>query len=111
MGTFTKYEALLGELEPYCPKQSTIKKALADAQVTDWDSEYDPMSDKRPIAKAAISVLKKMVVLSSDSVGKSSQGYNVGMLEKRIKDICAENGFDGSDFVDVPSITDGSNLW
>ena len=29
METLTKFEALLGELEPYTPKSVTIKKALA----------------------------------------------------------------------------------
>lgn len=111
MGNLTKYEALIGELEPYTPSQITIKKALVDANVADVDSEYDPQTDKVTIAKAAINVLKKMIVLSSDSLGKSSQGYSVEMLRQRIKDLCSQNGLDASDFVDVPSITDGSNMW
>lgn len=52
-----------------------------------------------------------MIVLTSDSLGKSSQGYNVEKLEERIKDLCNENGLDVSDYVSVPTITDGSNLW
>ncbi|MDH6308036.1 hypothetical protein M2451_002555 [Dysgonomonas sp. PFB1-18] len=111
MGNLTKYEALLGELEPYTPSALTLKKALADTGISDLNDEYVANSDKRSIALAAISVLKKMIVLTSDSLGKSSQGYSVAQLEKRIKDLCAENGLDASEFVEVPSITDGSNLW
>lgn len=111
MDKLTKYDALLGELEPYTPSALTLKKALADAKVSDLDSEYNPDNDKKDIAIAAIKVLKKMIVLTSDSLGKSSQGYSVGMLEDRIKDLCTENGLDASEFVNVSSITDGSNMW
>ena len=111
MDALTKYDALLGELEPYTPSSLTLKKALADANVQDLDQEYNPETDKKPVALAAINVLKKMIVLTSDSLGKSSQGYSVEKLEDRIKDLCTENGFDVDDFVTVSSITDGSNLW
>lgn len=63
------------------------------------------------MAKAAIAILKKLIVLSSDSLGKSSQGYNVDKLEKRIKLLAKENDLEVSDFVDVPTVEDGSILW
>lgn len=108
MGTLTKYNALVGELEPYTPSRLALQKALADVKISDWDSEYNADTDQRTIAIAAIKVLKRMIVLTNDTLGKSSQGYSV---EKRIKDLCNENGLDVSDFVEVSSITDGSNLW
>jgi hypothetical protein len=111
MGTLTKYDALLGELEPYSPSSLTLKKALSDVGVNDLEGEYTPEADKKNIALAAIRVLKKMIVLTSDSLGKSSQGYSVSGLEKRIKELCDDNGLDYSEFVQVPTITDGSNLW
>ena len=111
MGNLTKYEALIGELEPYTPSQITIKKALADANVADMDSDYDPQTDKVTIAKAAITVLNKLIVLTSDSLGKSSQGYSSEMLRQRIKDLCSQNGLDASEYVEVSSVTDGSNMW
>lgn len=110
MGTLTKYDALLGELEPYTPSALTIKKALADSSITGYDQEYTA-DDKRLVAIAAIKVLKKMIVLTSDSLGKSSQGYSIDALKKRIKDLAVENDIDEDDFVEVSSITDGSNLW
>lgn len=111
MGTLTKFEALLGDLEPYTPKNVTIKKALADAGVTDMEASYDAQADKRNIAVAAVKVLSKMLSLSSESIGKSSNGYSVEGLRQRINALCKENGLDVSDFVEVSSITDGSNLW
>ena len=84
MGNLTKYEAMIGELEPYTPSQITIKKALADANVADMESEYNPQTDKVTIAKAAICGLKKLIVLTSDILGNSSQGYSVEMLRQRI---------------------------
>lgn len=111
MENLTKFDALIGELEPYTPSRLTIMKALADANVTDLDAQYT-QADKKAIAVAAIKVLKKLIVLSSDSLGKSSQGYNVDKLEKRIKALCTENDLDADDFVDdLPSITDGSMYW
>ena len=74
------------------------------------DEEYTT-ADKKQIAKAAINVLKKLIVLSSDSQGKSSQGYQVDKLEKRIKALAEENGLEVSEFVEVPTVEDGSNRW
>ena len=111
MGTLTIYNALVGELEPYAPSSLTIQKAMADVGITDSTGGYDVTNDKIKIAKAAILCLKKMMVLSSDSLGKASQSYNVDKLQDRIVDICNENGMDASDYVKVSSITDGSNLW
>lgn len=107
----TKYQALTAEIEPYAPSKLSMIKALSDVGVSDAETTYDPTTDKRIIALAAVKVLSQMVVLSSDSLGKSSQGFNVDMLRKRIKAICNENGLDLENFDEVPSITDGSNLW
>ena len=41
METLTKFEALLGELEPYNPKSVTIKKALADAEKAEKGGNLD----------------------------------------------------------------------
>lgn len=40
MENLTKFDALIGELEPYTPSRLTIMKALADANVTDLDAQY-----------------------------------------------------------------------
>ena len=106
----TKYDALLAELEPYTPARQTLIKALFDAGVIDYDKEYQ-IEDKQSVAIAAIHVLKKLIVLTSDSLSKASQVYNVDMLQKRIASLCKDNGLDTSEFVNPSSITDGSNMW
>nr|DAW03047.1 MAG TPA: hypothetical protein [Caudoviricetes sp.] len=110
MATITKFDALIGELEPYTSSPASMTKSLLDAGVQDPEEEYTA-EDKRTVAKAAIAILKKLIVLSSDSLGKSSQGYNVDKLEKRIKLLAKENDLEVSDFVDVPTVEDGSILW
>ena len=81
MGTLTKYNALVGELEPYTPSRLALQKALADVKISDWDSEYNADTDQRTIAIAAIKVLKRMIVLTNDTLGKSSQGYSVELSD------------------------------
>ena len=55
--------------------------------------------------------MKKLVVLSSDNLGKSSQGYNTTELKNRIKSLCKQCGEDYEDVCEASSITDGSNFW
>lgn len=110
MAELTKFDALIGELDPYTPSPAALKKSLIDAGVTGFDEEYTA-SDKRAVAVAAIKVLKRLIVLSSDSLGKSSQGYQVDKLEKRIKDLAAENDLDAEDFLELPTVENGSYLW
>ena len=108
----TVLEALMSELEPYTAAQVVCKKALIDAGLADFanDTPYTP-DCKRVVTLAAINVLKKFLPLSSDSVGKSSQSYNIEGLKRRIKGMCAEVGIDADEILELPSITDGSKYW
>lgn len=108
----TIIEALMAELEPYTAAQVVCKKALVDAGLSDFtnDTPYTPDS-KKMVTIAAINVLKKFLVLSSDSVGKSSQSFNIEGLKMRIRELCAEAGLDANEILGIPTITDGSNLW
>lgn len=108
--TLTKFDALIGELDPYTPSPAALRKSLIDAGISGFDEEYT-VADKKAVAKAAITVLRRLIVLSSDSMGKSSQGYKTEELEKRIKALAAENGLDVEDFVEVPAVEGGSHLW
>jgi len=107
---FTLYQAVLGELEPYSPSSLTIKKALIDGGL-DGSNEYVPAEHKVNVIKVAINILKKLIVLSSDSMGKSSQGFKEQELKNRIKALCGEAGLDASDYIEIPTIEDGSHLW
>ncbi|MBD5256037.1 MAG: hypothetical protein HDS50_00180 [Bacteroides sp.] len=108
----TILEALMSELEPYTAAQVVCKKALIDAGLADFTNETPYTPDcKRVVTIAAIKVLKKFLPLSSDSVGKSSQSYNIEGLKRRIKGMCAEVGIDADEILEIPSITDGSKYW
>ena len=114
MASFTKYDALLGEIDPYTSSPAALRKSLMDAGVeaADMDAEYDATADKKTVAKAAISVLERLIVLTSDSLGKSSQGYSVDDLKKRIKALAKENDLElDDDFLELPTVEDGSNRW
>lgn len=108
----TVLEALLSELEPYTPSQTMCKKALIDAGLMGFAVDTAYTEDcKKTVATAAAKILKKFLVLSSESIGKSSQSYNIEGLKKRIKELCDEAGIDADELLEIPSITDGSNLW
>ena len=108
----TILEALMAEIEPYTAAQVVCKKALIDAGLSDFanDTPYTP-DCKKAVTVAAIKVLKKFLPLSSDSVGKSSQSYNLEGLKRRIRELCADAGLDADEILEIPTITDGSQLW
>lgn len=101
----------MAEIEPYTAAVVVCKKALLDAGCEDGVDATYSTDCKKTVAKAAINILKKMLVLSSDSQGKSSQSFNIEGLKKRIKDLCAENGFEADEVLELSSITDGSKFW
>lgn len=108
----TVLEALLAELEPYTPSQTMCKKALIDAGMMGFAADTPYTNDcKKTVAAAAAKMLKNFLVLSSEGIGKSSQSYNIEGLKKRIRELCNEAGIDADELLEIPSITDGSNLW
>ncbi|GAY30761.1 hypothetical protein D1647_15630 [Alistipes sp. Z76] len=108
----TVLEALMAELEPYTAAQVVCKKALIDAGLSEVANDTPYTSDcKKIVATAAIKVLKKFLVLSSESLGKSSQSYDTKELRKRIKELCADAGLDADEILEIPTITDGSMYW
>lgn len=111
MEAVTLIDALMCELDPYTVSPKVCVKALMDVGVSDVSMSYSPDEDKVKVAKAAILCLKKLVVLSSDSLGKSSQGYSTAELKNRIKSLCKQCGEDYEDVCEASSITDGSNFW
>ncbi|MBQ0161081.1 MAG: hypothetical protein KBT28_10755 [Bacteroidales bacterium] len=105
----TILEAIMAECEPYTASVITYEKALADGELSGADTYYSDM--KGAVARCAISVLTKMLPLTSDSTGSSSQGYNREGLVARISAICRENGFEESDFCPVPTVEVYHNLF
>ena len=52
MGTLTKYNALVGELEPYTPSRLALQKALADVKIR-VQCRYRPTHDSHSRYKGA----------------------------------------------------------
>ena len=55
------------------------------------DEEYAP-GNKVSVAKAAIDILKQLVVLTSEGNGGYSFGYNAEELRRRIHALAKDNG-------------------
>ena len=87
----TNYDAISARLYPYNVDDNLIAVACVDAGLGQED-EYSA-KDKKPVAKAAIDVLRQLIVLTSESNGGYSLGYDVNELRRRIHDIAKDNGF------------------
>lgn len=100
----TNFEAISAEIYPYGVDDNLIVKACADEQM-EADCNYD-LSQKIGVAKAAISVLRRLIVLSSENNGGYSLTYDVGMLKDRIFNLAKENGLTdiAEEFNSIPTI-------
>ena len=104
----TNLEALISEVEPYTVSPFTYSKKLIDNSIEETATYVS--ENKAKIAKCAISILVALLPLSSDSTGRASQSYNKEGLEDRIKALCDENGFDASEYIELPTVTVYHNL-
>lgn len=91
----------------FYPDRSVLELCLIDAGV-DPDGEYIP---KDPVvAKAAIEVVMGMTE-TGHSEGGISESWDPEAVKKNILAICKQYGFEASEYVEVPSISDGSKYW
>ena len=86
----TNFEAISARLYPYNVDDNLIAVACLDAELKTED-EY-ATGNKVSVAKASIDVLKQLIVLSSESNGGYSLGYDTDKLRRRIHDIAKDNG-------------------
>ena len=86
----TNFEAISARLYPYNVDDNLIAVACLDAELKTED-EY-ANGNKVSVAKASIDVLKQLIVLSSESNGVYSLGYDTDELRRRIHDIAKDNG-------------------
>lgn len=86
----TNFEAISARLYPYNVDDNLVAVACLDASLV-TDDEYTA-SDKPLVARAAIDVLKQLVVLSSESNGGYALGYDTEELRNRIYDLAKDNG-------------------
>jgi len=86
----TNFDAISARLYPYNVDDNLLAIACLDATLG-IDDEYTA-ANKALIARAAIDVLKQLIVLSSESNGGYALGYNTEELRKRIYDLAKDNG-------------------
>lgn len=87
----TNYEAISARLYPYNVDDGLIYVSCIDAGISPTN-EYCSAA-RKSVAKASIDVLRQLVVLTSESNGGYSLGYDVNELRRRIHAIAKDNGF------------------
>jgi hypothetical protein len=87
----TNYDAISARLYPYNVDDNLIAVACVDAGLVQ-EGEYSAEA-KKNVAKAAIDVLRQLIVLASESNGGYSLVYDVNELRRRIHAIAKDNGF------------------
>ena len=105
----TNLEALLAEVDPFSPNRNTAIRALDKVGLTYTDATTD--EDETDIATAAVDILSKMLVLTSESEGGLSQGYSADAIRARIRQLCDQYDLDASSYISQPSVRDGSTRW
>ena len=97
-------EVISARLYPYDVDDNLVAVACMDTGLS--ADEEDSSSNKGPVAKAAIDVLKQLIVLSSESNGGCSFGYDVEELRRRIHALAKDNGLTdiASEFDPTPQI-------
>lgn len=106
-------EAIASEIQPFSTSDEAIEKMFIDAAdkystSASVDNTYS-VSVKQPVAYAAMRILYKMRVLSSENVGGMSQGYKNqnSLIDDMIKSIAKDAGLDA----DLVLNSDSDDYW
>lgn len=101
----TNFEAISAEIYPYNVDDNLISKACLDNNINE-EKDYDK-SQKSSIAMSAVDILKKLIVLSSESNGGFGLSYDTDKIKERIYNIAVENDLSdiAEEFAIKPTIT------
>jgi hypothetical protein len=91
----------------FYPDKNVLEFTLIDNGI-EATEPYKPKNVK--LVRLAIGIVKGMAENSHSESG-ISDSWDREAIEKNIAFLCKEYGMDSSEFVDEPSITDGSNQW
>lgn len=107
----TNFEAISASLYPY-DVDPLLKEKVCEDEGLNAQSTYS-VTDKVGVAKAAIAILRNLIVLNSESNGGYSLSYDTDKLKGRIFTLAQDNGLtDIADEFDARSrITDISDQW
>ncbi|MFV0536834.1 MAG: DUF6706 family protein [Dysgonomonas sp.] len=97
----TNIEAIIEDLRPYPIRRSLVERKC---QKYGLESEGD-IKDEKTAAKIVIEILVQMITLNNVSEGGVSISFNKDGVNKYIKSLCLQFGFDSSEYVDEPTVT------
>ncbi len=106
----TILEAVISEITPYTVEVLVVQKAILDHSLVETDTYTATNVQKTEVAKCAVTVLKKMISMTSESEGGFTVQYDVNALQKRISDITSEYGLSSS-FLAGPTVCSQSHRW
>lgn len=102
--------AVLAEIHPYTAEPTVLDKAILDEGL-DTAATYT-VDDKVNVAKVAIVLFKKFIVLASEGEGGLSMSYDIEALKARIRDLAQENGLSETITANAtPSVRNASFMW
>lgn len=109
----TNSEAIASEIQPFSTADEAIEKMFIDATdrfniTSSVDDEYS-VEDKCAVAYAAMRILYKMKVLSSENIGGISQSYKDknAIIDDMIRSIAKDSGLDADMVLD----SDSDDYW
>lgn len=105
----TILEALLAECDPFTPSRNLAIRALTKQELAYTDTAAS--DDDTLIATAAVDILSRMLVVTSESEGGFSQSYDKAALRNRIQQLCAQYDIDPSAYTIGPAIYNASTRW
>lgn len=108
----TNLEALKAEIEPFTTGANTYLRALEKVGLTSsGTATATDTSNETLLATAAVDVLSKLLVLSSESEGGFSQGYSTDAIKRRIKQLIDQYDLDASLLSMSPGVNNATSRW
>ena len=105
----TIQEAIASEIQPFSTSDEALEKMFIDAAArfnveASVDDDYS-VSLKKPVAYAAMRMLYKMRVLSSENIGGISQSYKEKqtLIDSMVKSIAKDAGLEADLVIDNDS--------
>lgn len=107
----TIQEAISANLYPYDVETNLVEKACIDCGLN-GSAEYEIVLQVN-VAKATISILQNLIVLSSESDSGFSLSYNTDNLKERIFAIAKQNGLTdiAEEYNHKATIIDRTDKW
>lgn len=107
----TNFEAISARLYPYSVDDNLIRITCTDVGLSS-EEEYS-FGNKVSVAKATIGILKQLITLTSENIGKCSLGYNPTKIGQQIFNLAKDNNLlDIAEEFDTRSIIqDISDQW